>query len=47
MDAIFDVIIDILSVPMQKWDKLKVKFKIAIFIITLLVLVIIYINYFK
>jgi len=39
MDAIFDLIIDILSVPMKKWDNLKFKYKIIIFIVILLILI--------
>lgn len=39
MDSVIDIIIDILSVPLKKWDKLKTKYKIIILIAIIAVII--------
>ena len=40
MESILEVIFDIISVPLQKWDKLKSEYKVVISTLLLLIVVI-------
>lgn len=35
MISLFEIIIETLSIPLEKWDKLRVRYKIILFTITL------------